>query len=302
MLAAMLACAVGGCATRSAEVLPQPTDPARYTGWDCQRLYDEADRVQIKAAEVAYAVDERAGSNVIALSVGVMVFWPALLAMRPDGVEARELSTLKGSYEALQTAAQRQSCPPPPEAMAAARAEALPLRAGERFVYEERTGRRAPAQELGLRVVALRRDHIEFAPDLGGHALPGPWSQDLVGNTRADSRAPLVSWRRLLKPDLQLGQVLVGELYPADPRAVAPARVRGQVVAHGVQEVVGRSFDVAVIELFGDAPTTDGGFARLSGVMAVDRASGLLLRLELSCSNPDFAMRRRLTRVESATG
>ena len=37
----------------------------------------------------------------------------------------------------------------------------------------------------------------------------------------------MVSWRRLLKPDLQLGQVLVGELYAADPAGVGPARVRG---------------------------------------------------------------------------
>jgi hypothetical protein len=302
LLAAALICAAGGCATRSGDIAANPTDPARYAGWDCERLSDESDRVALKAAEVAYAVDERAGSNVIALSVGVTVFWPALLAMRPDGIEAQELATLKGSHEALQVAAQRQACPPPPEAMSAARAAALPLRAGERFVYEERAGRRAPATELGMRVVALKRDHVEFAPDLAGHELPGPWSQDLAGNTRADSRAPLVSWRRLLKPDLQLGQVLVGELYAADPTAVAPARVRGQVVAQGVQQVVGRSFDVVVIELFGDAPTTDGGFARLNGVMAVDRSSGLLLRLELSCSNPDFAMRRRLTRVEPATG
>ena len=300
MLATLLMCAAGGCATRSSDVAPEPTDPARYAAWDCERLYDESDRVQLKAADVAYAVDERLGSNVIALSVGVMVFWPALMAMRPDGVEAQELATLKGSFEALQVAAQRRDCPPPPEAMSAARAASLPLRAGERFVYEERTGRRGSAKELGMRVVALKRDHVEFAPDLAGQALPGPWSQDLAGNTRPDSRAPLVSWRRLLKPDLQLGQVLIGELYSADPTGVGPARVRGQVVAQGVQQVVGRSFDVVVIELFGDAPTTDGGFARLSGVMAVDRASGLLLRLELSCSNPDFAMRRRLTRVEAA--
>ena len=302
MLAVALICAAGGCATRSADVAPQPTDPASYAGWDCERLYDEADRVQLKAADVAYAVDERVGSNMIALSVGVTVFWPALMAMRPDGPEAQELSTLKGSFEALQVAARRHECPPPPDAMSAARAGSLPLRAGERFVYEERAGRRAPPQELGLRVVALKRDHVEFAPDLAGQPLPGPWSQDLAGNTRADSRAPLVSWHRLLKPDLQVGQVLVGDLYAADPASAAPARVRGQVVAQGVQQIVGRSFDVAVIELFGDAPTTDGGFARLNGVMAVDRSSGLLLRLELSCSNPDFAMRRRLTRVESTAG
>jgi len=294
--------AVGGCATRSVDVVPEPTDPARYAAWDCEQLWDESDRVQFKAADVAYAVDARVGNNMIALGLGVTVFWPALLAMRPDGIEAQELATLKGSFEALRAAAQSRGCPPPPQAMNAARAAALPLHAGERFVYEERAGRRAPAKELGMRVMALKRDHIEFAPDLAGQPLPGPWSQDLAGNTQADSRAPLVSWRRLLKPDLQLGQVLSGELYSADPSAVGPAHVRGQVVAQGVQQVVGRSFDVAVIELFGDAPTVDGGFARLSGVMAVDRTSGVLLRLELSCSNPDFAMRRRLTRVEAATG
>ena len=300
--AAVLVCAVAGCATRSTDVAPAPTDPSRYADWDCERLQDESDRVQLRAADVAYAVDARVGNNMIALGLGVTVFWPALLAMRSDGIEAQELAELKGRYEALRVNAQRRDCPPPPEMMNAAHAAALPLHAGERFVYEERAGRRAPARELGMRVLALKRDRIEFAADLAGEPLPGPWSQDLAGNTQADSRAPLVSWRRLLKRDLQLGQVLSGELYSADPSAVGPAKLRGQVVAQGVQQIVGRTFDVAVIELFGDAPTDDGNYARLNGVMAVDRASGLLLRLEVSCSNPHFAMRRRLTRVEPPTG
>lgn len=300
--AVVLMCAAAGCATHSVDVVPQPADPARYAGWDCERLFDEADRVQLKAADVAYAVDERVGSNVVALGLGVTVFWPALLAMRPDSPDARELALLKGSFEALQQAARQRHCPPPPMAMSAARAQALPLRVGERFVYERRVGRSASPQELGLRVVALLRDRIEFAADFAGRPQRGPWSQDLAGNTHADSHAPLLSWRRLLKPDLQLGQVLVGDLYAADPGAVAPARVRAQVVAQGVQWIAGRSFDVAVIELFGDVPGIDGGFVRLNGVMAVDRASGLLLRLELSCANPDFALRRRLTRVEAASG
>jgi hypothetical protein len=300
--AALLLCAAGGCATRSADVPAAPTDPSRYAGWNCEQLHDESDRVQWRAADVAYAVDARVGDNMIALSLGMTVFWPALLAMRSDGIEAQELSQLKGRYEALRVAAERRDCPTPPEMMNTARAATLPLRTGERFVYEERAGRRAPAKELGMRVLAMKRDRIEFAPDMAGEPMPGVWSQDLAGNTQSDSQTPLVSWRRLLQPDLQLGQVLTGELYSADPGAVGPARVRGQVVAQGVQQVVGRSFDVAVIELFGDAPTSDGGSARLNGVMAVDRASGLLLRLELSCSNPHFAMRRRLTRVEPAAG
>ncbi|MCG3190255.1 MAG: hypothetical protein LKCHEGNO_02902 [Burkholderiaceae bacterium] len=301
-MAAVLMCAAAGCATRSANVAPQPDDPARFAGWDCERLFDEADRVQSRAAEVAYAVDERVGSNIVALGIGVTVFWPALLAMRADGPAAKELAALKGSHEALQQAAQRRGCPPPPAAMSAARAAMLPLRAGERFVYEQRAGRGAAPQELGLRVTALLRDRIEFAPDLAGRPLPGPWSQDLAGNVRPDSRAPLMSWRHLIEHDLQLGQVLVGDLYAADRGVDAPVRVRGQVVAQGVQVIAGRTFDVAVLELFGDAPSDEGGFVRLSGVMAVDRASGLLLRLDLSCANPAFAMRRRLMRVEPAAG
>jgi len=34
-------------------------------------------------------------------------------------------------------------------------------------------------------------------------------------------------------------------------------------------------------------------------VMAIDRRSGVLLRLDLRCANPDFALRRRLLRVET---
>jgi hypothetical protein len=283
-------------------VAPEPTDPARYAAWGCEQIDEESDRVQLHAADVAYAVDARVGNNMIALGLGVTVFWPALLAMRPDGLEARELAGLKGRYEALRTAAQQHACPPPSEAMSAARAAALPLAAGERFVYEERSGsRRAPGRELGLRVAALKRDHIEFVVDVGGEPVSGLWSQDLAGNTRADSQAPLLAWRRLLQLDLQLGQVLAGDLLAADPAVAGPARLRGQVVAQGVQRIAGRSFDVAVIELFGDAPAGEGGSTRLSGVMAVDRSSGLLLRLELSCANPAYATRRRLTRVELPT-
>jgi len=298
--AAVLLCAATGCATRSSDVPPQNTDPAEFTSWKCERIDEETDRVQLRAADVAYAVDARVGNNMIALGLGVMVFWPALLAMRPDGLEAQELSALKGRFEALRSVAQQRGCPPPPEAMNTHRAAKLPLATGERFVYEERAHRRAAPHELGLRVLALKRDRIEFAADVGGKVVTDAWSQDLAGNTQVDSSVPLVKWRRLLQRDLQLGQVLSGDLYSADPQALGHARLRGQVVAQGVQTVAGRSFDVAVIELFGDVPMGDNDSTRVSGVMAVDRSSGLLLRLELSSSNPAYSMRRRLVRVEPA--
>jgi hypothetical protein len=305
-VAALVALALlAGCASRSADVTPRPTDPARYAGWDCSRMHDEIDSVQQRAADVAYAVDSRVGNNMIALGLGVTVFWPALLAMRADGLEADQLAELKGRYEALRTASAGLACPPPPATMAAERQAALPVALGDRLVYEERATANAPAHLLGLQVTALRRDQIEFRVDLDGRAFDQPWLQDLAGNPVLEDRAPLLGWRRLLKTDLALGQVLAGELAAADT-ARPSARVRGQVVATGPQTIAGRAFDVAVIELFGEAPVLregpggmDQGSTRLDGVMAVDRRSGVLLRLELRSGNADFTLRRRLVRVEA---
>lgn len=300
------AVALAGCASRSANVASRPTDPAAYAGWGCDRLHDEIDAVQQRAADVAYDVDSRVGNNMVALGLGVTVFWPALLAMRPDGLEAEELAGLKGRYEALRSVLATRGCAAPADTMAAQRQAALPVALGDRLVYEERAGNAGPTHLLGMQVTALRRDQIEFRVDLDGRAFDQPWRQDLLGNPVLEARAPLIGWRRLLKADLVLGQVLMGDL--ASAREAQPsARVRGQVVATGPQTVAGRSFDVAVIELFGEAPvqpgsTLDVGLAstRLDGVMAIDRRSGLLLRLDTRCANTDYALRRRLLRVEAA--
>lgn len=305
--AAVAAAVLAGCASRAADVAPLPTDPAAYRGWSCDRLFDERDLVQLHAADVAYAVDARAGNNMIALGVGVTVFWPAVLAMRPDGLEAQQLAELKGRYEALRSAAAEAGCGEPSAAMPPARQASLPVALGDRLVYDERSGANGSVRTLVMQVAALRRDQIEFSVDSGDPARPALWRQDLAGNPALDARAGLIGWRRLLKPDLSLGQVLSGELAAADEQ-VPGARVRGQVVATGPQTIAGRHFDVAVIELFGDAPaprTGAGeslpGSVRLDGVMAVDRRSGLLLRLELRCANADYALRRRLLRVEPAS-
>jgi len=303
--AGLVLAVLSGCATRSGDVRPKPTDTAAYTGWDCARLHDEIDTVQQRAADVAYAVDSRVGNNMIALGLGVTVFWPALLAMRPDGLEAQQLSELKGRYEALRTVVGRDGCPPPAEAMAAQRQAALPVALGDRLVYEERASTNAPAHQLGMQITALRRDQIEFRVDLDGEPFSDAWRQDLAGNPVLEARAPLLGWRRLLKPDLSLGQILYGDLAAAN-ETITSARVRGQVVATGPQTIAGRTFDVAVIELFGEAPvgsigpgSLDQGSTRLDGVMAVDRRNGLLLRLELRSANADFSLRRRLLRVEA---
>ena len=305
MLGLLAAALLAGCASRSNEVMARPVDPSAYAGWTCERLFDETDQVQLRAADVAYAVDARAGNNMIALGLGVTVFWPAMLAMRPDGPEAVELAELKGRFEALRQATEAQACGPAPRLMAVRRAATLPVAVGDRLVYEQRASVDATPQRLGMKVTQLRRGQIAFEVDLDGQAMAEPWLQDLHGNPVLDGRPPLIGWQRLLRGTLDLGQLVSGDLAAAG-ETLPRGRVRGQVVAVGPQQLAGRQFDVAVIELFGDAPqpaTSVGEHAastRLDGVMAVDRRSGVLLRLELRCANPAYAVRRRLVRVEAA--
>jgi hypothetical protein len=286
---------LAGCASRSVDVAPLASADNDFGDWSCPRLLEELDRVQRRAADVAYAVDEHAGNNIIALGVGAIVFWPALLAMRPDGPEARELALLKGRDDALRAAARAKACPPPSAEMAPRVAASLPVAVGDRLVYEERVSPRQPLREVVVQVAALKRDEIEFA--LLPPAPPQRWRQDLAGNVAGPAPQRLVHWRRLLRPELQLGQVLAGELLAGDDLSVR-ARARGQVVAVGPQQVDGRRFDVAVIELFGDV--LRGNVAtRLDGVLAVDRASGVLMRLDLRSADPEFSLRRQLARIEA---
>ena len=305
-IALLCAGVLAGCATRAVDVSPKPDDPAAYAAWDCERLFEATDQVQLQAADVAYAVDTVVGNNMVALGLGVTVFWPALLAMQPDGPEAAQLADLKGRFEALRSVAAARPCGAAPLAMTARRQAALPVALGDRLVYDDRIGNAGPARVLSLQVSALLRDRIEFRAVLDGQALVTPWQQDLAGNAVVGQAAPLIAWRRLLRSDLALGQVVTGELAAAG-ELLPSARLRGQVVATGPQSVAGQTFDVAVIELFGEAPrprSTQGevpqGSARLDGSMAVDRQSGLLLRLDMRCDNPDFALRRRLVRLDTA--
>lgn len=294
--ACLAAFALAGCATHAVDVRPLPANPADFAAWSCERLDDELDAVQHRAAEVAYDVDEHANDNIVALGLGVAVFWPALLAMRPEGPESTELATLKGRFEALTTAARQHGCPAPGTALPAARAAALPIAVGERLVYEERPGGRATVGEWALRVQALRRDDLEFQVDDG--RVNGAWRQDTAGNVVAAPAGALV-WAHLLRHGLQLGQVVAGEMsVVGDP--LTRARMRGQVVAVGPQTLAGRRFDVAVIDLYGDALRGESS-TRVDGAIVVDRTSGVLLRLDLHCAMPAFNLQRRLSRIASAS-
>jgi hypothetical protein len=291
--------ALGGCASNP-PVTIGGDDPAHYGHWRCDAMHDEADRVQQRAVDLALAADVRAGYGAVALGQGVEVFWPALRAMRPDGPDATELARLERRHAALREAIAQRGCGPLRHATAGQLAPMLPLAPGERLVYEERAGARRAAGELALTLEVARRGQLEFSAALDGRPLPGDWVQDMAGNLRGTpvpprgDGAPLVYWTRLLERNPALGDVVAGELRHTGG---GRARVRGQVIALGVHTGFGRPFDFAAIELFGDVLGAPAG-TRVDGVIVVDRGSGVLLRLELRSTDPDFDLRRTLLRVQ----
>jgi hypothetical protein len=297
LAAAWAACAMAllsACATRSADVRPAPTNADEFVAWSCARIDDEAEVVQKRASEVAFAVDERAGQNIVALGVGLAVFWPALVALRPGGLEAAELARLKGRYDALRTAAERKTCPLMNGELPSERAAVAPVAVGERLVYEERPSVRQPVQEHAVRVLALRRSEVLYE---SLERAGGTLRHDASGNvTQAPTGA--LRWPMLVRGELELGAVVSGDFdLVGDP--LARARMRGQVVAVGPQQLAGRRFDVAVIELYGDAARGE-AFTRVEGALVVDRRYGILLRLDLRSAQPAFRLQRRLVRVEAA--
>jgi hypothetical protein len=293
-LMAALTVTMAGCASRAVDVRALPTSAEDFAAWPCPRIDEELDTVQQRAADLAYSVDERAGNNILALGIGAAVFWPALLAMRGDGPEAADLARLKGRFEALNEAARRAACPARADTLSPERVAALPVVVGERLVYEQRQSARHPARETVLQLVATRRAELEYRLEA---ETGGTWVQDLNGNVL---RAPdgQLQWPHFLRGELSLGQVLAGDMQlVGDP--FARARLRGQVVAVGPQALAGRRFDVAVIELFGDAPRGEAS-TRVDGALVVDRRSGVLLRLDLRSAEASFSLQRRLVRIEAA--
>lgn len=288
--------------------------PADFATWTCAAIHDEHEAVQRQAAGIAYGQDESALAGLSALGSGFAVHWPTLVALRPSGMDARDLQRLKARLDALQAAAATPRCagalPPVAQPL-----PGWPVLEQDRLVYEDRRGQK-PAVEWELRLASreaqgwtLQGDEprprvlaaspdapaVPVAPGAGiGSSL---WQGDRAGNLLQGPDGALV-WPLLLRPDLGLGQVTAGDmLVTGDPQA--RARLRGQLVAVGQQPFGDRRFDAALIELFGDAPNGE-AYTRVEGVIVIDRRSGLLLRLDLRSAHPAFNLQRRLLRVEPA--
>jgi len=106
----LLAAALAGCASRSAEITPTYVSPIMYQGHTCAQLAAEAQGVSARAAQVSGAQDQKRTNDQIATGVAIVVFWPAAFFVGGDGPVAAELANLKGQMVAIEQASIQKNC------------------------------------------------------------------------------------------------------------------------------------------------------------------------------------------------
>jgi hypothetical protein len=115
---------VAGCAKDADQVGATYVSPVLYENYTCPQLAEEAQRVSSRAAQAAGIQDSKATNDKVAMGVGLVIFWPALLFTKGNDENTAELARLKGQMDAIEQASIKKQCgitfqhapPPPPPA------------------------------------------------------------------------------------------------------------------------------------------------------------------------------------------
>lgn len=112
MIAAVTASAVvlAGCASSSDDIAASYISPLTYENYSCGQLESEMERINVRVHQVAGSVDHAATNDKVAVGVGVVLFWPALLMIKGNGPEHEELARLKGEYNAANEEIIHKNC------------------------------------------------------------------------------------------------------------------------------------------------------------------------------------------------
>lgn len=107
---ALVAVSLVGCATSPDNISAAYVSPIQYQSYSCSQLREEATRVSSRAIQVSGAQSSKATTDAVAMTVGVIVFWPALFLLKGDGTTAAEVSRLKGEMDAIEQASVKKKC------------------------------------------------------------------------------------------------------------------------------------------------------------------------------------------------
>jgi hypothetical protein len=121
---------LSACATRPENVAARYVSPTGYRAWTCAQLAEERLRLDGEVLRVANLQRENANADAALLTVGLIIFWPALIGMAATTDRREELGRLRGEHLAVETAMREHNCAVPPPATPAPQQAAAPAPVG----------------------------------------------------------------------------------------------------------------------------------------------------------------------------
>ena len=106
----MTASILAGCATNPENITASYVSPTQYASYSCPQLREEAQRISSRAIAASGAQSSKATGDAVAMTVGLVIFWPTLFFIKGDGTTAAEVSRLKGEMEAVEQASIKRKC------------------------------------------------------------------------------------------------------------------------------------------------------------------------------------------------
>lgn len=100
---------LAGCNTTSSQVKADYISPFKYDAKSCSELKKELTKVEQKATRVASNVDSIKETQDAKLAIG-WLFWPSYLIIDDNKAEAKELSKIRGEFDALKSAINSKKC------------------------------------------------------------------------------------------------------------------------------------------------------------------------------------------------
>lgn len=101
---------LSACSTAPDKISANYVSPLQYANYDCIQTREELLRVFSRVNSISGMQSTRAKNDVLAVGVGMVVFWPALFLVAGGDLKT-ELASLKGQYEALSKVAIEKRCP-----------------------------------------------------------------------------------------------------------------------------------------------------------------------------------------------
>lgn len=105
--------ALSACATHPDSIGARYVSPVAYHGYDCNQLGDERNRLRNEVDRVAGLQRENANGDAVMMTVGLVIFWPALIGMAATKDRGDELGRLKGEYDAVDAQMRMKQCQMP---------------------------------------------------------------------------------------------------------------------------------------------------------------------------------------------